>query len=133
MRNRKYKNRFKQTENTYPYKSNFEFGIAQNLKKKKIKFEYESVKLEYNKAHTYTPDFVLANGIIIESKGRFTGEDRKKHLLVREQHPDKDIRFVFQRANQPLRKGSPNTYADWCVANNFKYADKEIPLEWIKE
>ena len=43
----------------------------------------------------YIPDFVLDNGIIIETKGLFTSEDRRKHIEVQKQHPELDIRFVF--------------------------------------
>lgn len=82
---------------------------------------------------TYTPDFVLANGIIVETKGRFITSDRQKHLMIKEQHPDLDIRFVFSNPNSKLYKGSKTTYADWCDKHGFKWAKEEIPLEWIKE
>lgn len=59
--------------------------------------------------------------------------DRKKHLLVKIQHPDLDIRFVFSNPNAKLRKGSPTTYADWCKKNGFLYAGKTVPLEWVQE
>ena len=77
-------------------------------------------------------DFILPNGIIIESKGRFVPDDRKKHLKVREQNPKLDIRFVFSNSRNKIRKGSKTTYAMWCEKNNFLYADKRIPDEWIK-
>ena len=32
---------------------------------------------------TYTPDFVLPNGVIIETKGRFVAADRRKHLEIK--------------------------------------------------
>lgn len=98
--------------------------------------EFETTKLPYTKpqrASKYTPDFVLPNGIIIETKGRFETDDRQKHLLVKAQHPLLDIRFVFSRSAQVIRKGSPTSYADWCVKNGFKFADKRIPLSWFTE
>lgn len=101
-----------------------------------IKPNYEPIKIAFTepaKDRSYKPDFVLPNGIIIETKGRLTTDDRKKHLLVREQHPELDIRFVFQTANNYLRRGSPTTYADWCNKNGFKFAEKFIPQEWIDE
>lgn len=134
-RNKYAMRRSKMNKNT-PYKSNFEYGTAQNLKKRRVKFKYESKKIKYVKpatTHTYTPDFELPNGIIVETKGKFTAEDRYKHLCVRESNPELDIRFVFQRAKQPIRKGSPTTYGDWATENGFKWADKEVPKEWIKE
>ena len=132
-RRRQWQQKIRKAANIKPYKSLFEHGVAQQLVKKKVKFKYESKRITYNKPHSYLPDFVLPSGIFIEAKGRFTGEDRKKHLLIREQHPEHDIRFVFQRAHQPLRKGSPTTYAEWCDTNGFLWADKTIPTSWLKE
>lgn len=97
--------------------------------------EYEKFLIRYEKpatSHRYTPDFKLPNGIIIESKGRFVAADRKKHLLVKEQHPQIDIRFVFTRSASPITKGSKTTYADWCRKHGFQFADKRIPEDWLK-
>ena len=83
--------------------------------------------------HKYTPDFILSNGIIIEAKGLFEPDDRKKHLLIKAQYPHLDIRFIFSNPRNKLYKGSKTTYADWCVKYGFKYASKTIPLSWFKE
>ena len=115
------------------YRSGLEDRISDDLKDRKVKFEYEKLKIQYevHEDRTYTPDFTLPNGVIIESKGRFTPEDRKKHLLIKKQHPDLDIRFVFSNSKGKIRKGSKTTYADWCEKHGFLYADKRIPDEWV--
>ena len=118
------------------YRSGLEEKIAQELKALGVPFEYESSKIKFlqpAKQRTYTPDFILPNGIIIETKGRFTTADRQKHLMIKEQHPDIDIRFIFQNSNTKISKKSKTTYAMWCEKNGFLYADKSIPLAWIKE
>lgn len=97
---------------------------------------YESLKIKYTKpqsSHTYTPDWPLPNGVIVETKGVFSADDRKKHLLVKDQHPELDIRFVFTRSKEPIYKGSPTTYASWCIKNGFQFADKRIPDAWLRE
>ena len=116
------------------YRSGLEDVISKDLKDRGVDFGYETVKINWKLVEnkTYTPDFILPNGIIIESKGRFVPDDRKKHLKVREQNPDLDIRFVFSNSKNKIRKGSKTTYAMWCEKNNFLYADKRIPHEWIK-
>ena len=116
------------------YRSGLEDVISEDLKKRGVDFGYETVKIKWQliESKTYTPDFILPNGIIIESKGRFVLDDRKKHLKVREQNQDLDIRFVFSNSRNKIRKGSKTTYAMWCEKNNFLYADKRIPDEWIK-
>ena len=116
------------------YRSGLEVDLDESLKQKGIDGEYEQHKIKYIKPatnHTYTPDFKLPNGIFIETKGRFVAEDRKKHILIKGQYPELDIRFVFQNSKNKLRKGSKTTYADWCVKYGFKFADKEIPTDWF--
>ncbi|WP_444832614.1 hypothetical protein [Aquabacterium sp.] len=109
------------------------------LKALGVPFEYECKEdvIVYTKPeskHKYHPDFTrLPNGIIVETKGRFVTADRQKHLLVKAQHPDKDVRFVFSNSRQTISKASRTTYADWCKKHGFIYADKLIPLEWLQE
>lgn len=80
----------------------------------------------------YTADFRLPNGVIIETKGRFVTADRQKHILIKEQRPDLDIRFVFSNPNNRISKKSETTYAKWCEKHGFLYARKSIPEEWLK-
>ena len=118
------------------YKSGLEDTTAKHIKSKGLKVLYETSKIHYTipeSKHIYTPDFILPNGIIIESKGRFVIEDRKKHLLIKQQHPEKDIRFIFTRSATKLYKGAKTTYADWCIKHGFKFADKKIPDSWFNE
>jgi hypothetical protein len=99
-----------------------------------IDAQYEPFKIHYlrpAKPSKYTPDFVLPNGVIIETKGRFVTSDRQKHLLIREQHPELDIRFVFSNPYQRISKQSKTTYAMWCEKNGFLYAKQAIPQEWL--
>lgn len=116
------------------FRSGLELDVSRNLTQRNVKFEYETLKLKYEvpaRRSVYTPDFILHNGIIVESKGRFTAADRKKMLLVKEHNPDLDIRLLFSNANNKIAKNSKTTYADWCQKNGFKYADKVIPDSWI--
>jgi hypothetical protein len=118
------------------FRSGLEERIAQELTELGVGYTYEEEVIEYLKparVSKYTPDFVLENGIIIETKGRFLTADRQKHLLVKKQHPDKDIRFVFSRSKTKISKQSKTTYADWCEKNGFLYADLTIPEQWLKE
>jgi hypothetical protein len=118
------------------WRSGLEEDVAKALTSAGVPFTYEEMKIKYIKPaseHQYTPDFVLDNGIIVETKGRFLIADRKKHLLIKRQQPHLDIRFIFSNSKQKLNKGSRTSYADWCNKNGFLYADKEIPDSWIIE
>ena len=115
------------------YRSGLEERVSKELEEAGVKYEYETQKVKYRveEDRTYTPDFILPNGIIVETKGRFTTADRKKHLLIQKQHPELDIRFVFQNSRAKLYKGAKSTYAQWCDKQGFMYADKSIPEEWL--
>lgn len=119
------------------YRSGLEEVTAQDLTSKGVRFSYEELVISYTKPEKkakYTPDFeLLDNGIIIETKGRFLTADRQKHLLIKQQHPHLDIRFVFSNSKARISKASPTTYAMWCEKNGFLYADKKIPEAWLKE
>lgn len=113
------------------FRSKFEKTIAK-LSDKKIK--YESVKIPYVLEHNYTPDFTLPNGILIEAKGYLRPSDRKKMIAVKKQHPELDIRFLFQRAENTINKISKTTYSKWAEKNGFRWASgSHIPDEWLKE
>lgn len=117
------------------YRSGLEKEVTAFLRERQKKVRYEELVIEWEdlRYRTYTPDFMLDNGIIIETKGMFDSEDRRKHLEVKKQHPTLDIRFVFSNANAKLYKGSKTTYADWCDKNGFLWAHRVIPEEWLKQ
>ncbi|RWO57039.1 hypothetical protein [Mesorhizobium sp.] len=118
------------------YRSGLEERIAEELAAKGIHVAFEGTKVFYTppiKVRSYTPDWPLPNGIIVESKGRFVTEDRQKHKNIKAEHPDLDIRFVFSNSKTKLSKGSKTTYANWCDQYGFLYADKSIPDTWLNE
>lgn len=119
----------------YGWRSGLEEEIAWQLTQKGVKYTYESLKIPWvlHRSCTYTPDFVLMNGVIIETKGRFIQSDRMKHIYIKKQHPDLDIRFIFSNCKARISKVSKTSYADWCDKHKFKWAHKEVPQEWLDE
>ena len=117
------------------YRSGLEVKVAESLDSIGRKYRYEKVKIEWEDLsyRTYTPDFVLDNNIIIETKGLFTSPDRRKHVQIKKQHPELDIRFVFTNSKSKLYKGAKNTYGQWCTQKGFKYYDRIIPEDWLTE
>lgn len=116
------------------FRSIFEQNVAGQIRNRTGTLVYEKTKLTYiKKPSVYTPDFELPNKILVETKGRFTATDRVKHLLVREQHPTKDIRLVFQNPNVKLTKGSKTTYGQWATKHGIKWASQWVPDEWFDE
>ena len=126
----------KQVATKYGFRSGLEERVAEQLDQLGVSYTYEKVKLKYIRPaseHIYTPDFVLASGIIVETKGRFLLADRMKHLMVKKHNPELDIRFVFSNSNARISKASKTTYAMWCRKHGYKFADKTIPEEWLNE
>lgn len=118
------------------FRSGLEEQIAQTLNAKGVDAQYETHKVIYTvpaRVARYTPDFILPNGIVIETKGRFITKDRQKHILIKGEHPDLDVRFVFSNPNSRISKGSPTTYGMWCDKHGFEYAKAHIPDAWINE
>lgn len=117
------------------YSSGFEAEVAKALKLLKVKFEYEPKdrKIPYTTTSTYLPDIYLPNGIYCELKGYLRPADRRKMKAIIDQHPELDIRFVFQNPNVRLNKTSKTTYAKWCDQRGIKWGTvKDIP-KWAKE
>jgi len=117
------------------YRSQFELNLARILTDNKVPFEYEKSKFQYiPEPRNYTPDFYLPESdIYVEAKGHLTKDDRVKMLLVKRQHPQLDIRFVFLRASNKIYKGSKTTYAAWCERYDFIWAEGSIPTDWYKK
>ena len=116
------------------YRSQFEKIVAVKMAQDGGVFKYETIRLPYvPKVRHYTQDFYIPEtDIYIEAKGRLTREDRTKMLLIKQQHPECDIRFVFANAKNKLYKNSKTTYSDWCNKHGFDWAEKTVPREWLK-
>jgi len=114
------------------FKSKFEAEVARLLRMQGAAYTYEGKRLKYAVLRDYKPDFELENGIFVETKGWFKSDDQRKMRAVKEQHPDKDIRMVFQRLEGRVQ-GSKMTNAEWCDKYGFKYAEGRIPKAWINE
>ena len=122
-------------------KSGLEEVVFTYLKKNKLSFKYEGLKITYFQPEikkTYTPDFPIKGSFIIETKGAFNSADRKKMKLIKKQNPQLDIRFIFSNSKTKIGKKSLTTYGKWCELNNFPYhciqSTKEtFPNDWLKE
>jgi len=131
------------------FRSGLETANARVLNDAGVPFEYEAHRLHFivpPRVASYRPDFTLRNGIILETKGLFDAEDRQHHLLIKAQHPELDIRFVFSRSASTLtsvfkkspdgtktRRDDPITYARWCQTHGFLFSDKVPPMAWLIE
>lgn len=122
------------------WRSGFEMQTAAYLEERGISFEFENHKLSYvvpSRAAKYTPDFYVTTRsgkiIICETKGQFATADRQKMILVKQQHPDLDIRMVFSNWNSRISPKSKTTYKMWCEKHGYPCAHQTIPEVWLNE
>jgi hypothetical protein len=120
------------------YRSGLEDAVSTSLHKRGCKdFDYEQHTLRYtipSRVARYTPDFVLPNGIVVETKGWWwPADDRKKIALVVQDWPSLDLRIVFSNPQTPISKGSKTTYAMVCEKFGIPFAKGDIPLSWLEE
>ena len=88
---------------TSRFRSQLEKKVAELLINLDVTYEYETTKIAYTIPHNYYPDFILPNGIILECKGYWDSEDRRKIKSVKEQNPDIDL--AWKRGLLTFSKG----------------------------
>jgi len=115
------------------YKSKLELRVAEHIASLGVPVVYEKSKFKFHIDHSYTPDFMLPNGIFIEVKGYFPAEDRRIVLNVIKCNPSLDLRMLFSNSGAYISKGSLTTYAGWCLTHGIKFADGTIPQAWLEE
>jgi len=114
------------------FRSGLEEKVADLMVELGVKYEYESTKIPYQIMHNYTPDFLLPNGIFLATKGYRDAEDRRKIKAVKLQHPELDIRMVFQSPYNKISKKSKTTYAQYCERLSIPWTSYgNIPIEWL--
>jgi len=134
------------------YRSQYEAGVARALDKTGHVFGYEAqtypLEVTATRGHRctdcglknilrktrYTPDFHIDRRgvpLIVETKGKFTGRDRRIALAFREQYPDVDYRLCFQRDNL-LSKASKTRYTEWCRKHEIVcHVGPTVPSTWL--
>jgi hypothetical protein len=114
------------------FRSGLEERVADLLVELGVKYEYETTKVPYVISHIYSPDFILPNGVVLECKGYWDAADRRKIKEVKKQHPDLDLRMVFQAPYNTISKKSKTTYAKYCEKLGIPWTSfANIPLKWL--
>ena len=102
-----------------------------------VQYEYEVTKIPYvipESHHTYTVDWTTLNGKLLETKGYLSDHtERRKYVLLKEQHPELDLRFVFDNPNK-LCGGTKMSHAKWADKYGFAWCsikDVEQIHSWL--
>jgi len=120
-------------------RSKLELKFEDILLDNNAEYEYESTVISYiipESNHKYTVDWTLLNGPLIETKGYLSDhQERTKYVLLKQQYPELDLRFVFDNPNK-LCGGTKYTHAKWADKWGFKYCsikDVDVIKSWIHE
>ena len=117
-------------------KGTFEERVIGDLNQRGVPYQYEPDKVSYTVERFYIPDLLLGT-MYVELKGYFRQDAQRKMKAVKAQHPELDIRFVFQNASATIqgakkrKDGSKMTCAEWADRNGFVWAEATIPEEWL--
>lgn len=110
-------------------KNKFEEKLFLQLKRKRVKFEYEGEKISYLISGHYTPDYVCqkkdGSVMYIEAKGYLRPEHKRVMVAAKKLHPAIDLRIVFYSHRKE--------YVKWAEKNKIPWAIDVIPKEWIDE
>lgn len=111
----------KPTKKKSPDKSKFEKEVWEFYGKK---WDYEKDIIPYvvpESKHKYLPDFTIKENFFVECKGYLDADTRKKHLLLKEQHPDKRIIMLFMNCTGKIHPKSTTTYGEWATKNGIEW------------
>ena len=120
-------------------RSKLELKFEDILLTNKAEYDYEVTKISYivpESKHVYTVDWTLLNGLLIETKGYLSDhQERTKYVLLKQQYPNLDLRFVFDNPNK-LCGGTKYSHAKWADKWGFKWCsikDVDVIQSWINE
>lgn len=120
-------------------RSKLEMKFEEILIANQAEYDYEVTKISYivpESKHTYTVDFTTTNGLLLEVKGWLSDhQERYKYVLLKQQYPDLDLRFIFDNVNKYCG-GTKYTHATWCDKHGFKYCsvkDVDTIQAWLNE
>jgi hypothetical protein len=105
------------------FRSNYEVTTANIMTNSNISWAYEVDRIDYVLEKKYCPDFKISDGIYVETKGVWDGEDRAKVLAVKKQHPEVEIIMCFQNPNLKIQKNSKTRYRDWSDKHGFIWCE----------
>lgn len=114
------------------FKSGLEKDFADGCRRLGLPFVYEADRIQYSRPSHYVPDWKIADGIYIETKGWLAPFQRANLIAFQEQYPDIRILLLFANASNRLSSKSKTTYGEWASRHGFEWADfrNGVPTHW---
>ena len=93
-------------------RSSWEANIARVFKRLGISYEYEREVLNLDDI-CYTPDFFLQNNVIVEVKGFWNDESRKKVAALEKHHPEYSVLPIDADMYESIRRKFADQIPEW--------------------
>lgn len=127
------------------YRSGIEGLLGGWLDERGYTYKYEDKKLRIDwvlpeSNHKYLCDFffVKKDGTMmyVDTKGKWDYNDRVKHYYIQQQHPELDIRMLFEHNPERMRITSKCSAAQLCTegegykSKGIDWTDFSMPYAW---
>jgi hypothetical protein len=108
---------FRSDLNLY-FRSSWEANFARLLNHLHISWGYENKTYSLEDGcYSYTPDFILKNGVHIELKGWFTEKSKKKINLFRKEYPNVKLIIIDRKTYKKIYSKYKDLIENWeCIS-----------------
>ena len=95
------------------FRSSWEANYARILNHLGVSWEYEPETFQIGDTETYTPDFKLGDGTLIEIKGWWTEAGKRKINLFQAHYPDARLQIIERKEYIALTKQFRSKIKNW--------------------
>lgn len=113
------------------FRSSWEANVARILNKLNVPYEYERESYQIGEDF-YLPDFFLTNNIILEVKGFWDSESRKKIAGLQKEHPEFKILPVDSDMYESLKNKFANNVSNWEECGSHKPTAEKVAIVGMK-
>lgn len=113
-------------------RSSWEANVARVLQKLGISYEYERETFELDDELFYVPDFFLEGGKIVEVKGFWDDESRKKVAALEKQHPEYTVFPLDSDMYESLRLKYADQVSEWEENSPVRRSEYKVSIVGMK-
>lgn len=112
-------------------RSSWEANVTRILNALNVPYEYERESYQVGEDF-YLPDFFLANNTILEVKGFWDNESRKKIVGLQKEHPEFKILPVDSDMYESLKNKFANNVSNWEECGTHKPTAEKVAIVGMK-
>ena len=113
------------------FRSSWEANVARILNKLNVPYEYERESYQIGEDF-YLPDFFLTNSVILEVKGFWDSESRKKIAALQKEYPEFRVLPVDSDMYGTLQEKFSTIIPEWEESRIHKMTTEEVAIVGMK-